>query len=211
MLSLINTCMIWNIELLSECKSHRAACSATRWSDTALLFLHRNVNFSPDRFISTHFRWIVGRGSALPTHPLSSSPLGPIKGAGAENKWNAVAKQRLLQNLALNLKISLWSEVELAGWYSLWSCRFCICCQLIEWILWRNRQRWMRGHIDCRHRRACTHVHKEGACALNIKCFSIPFNLRNKHKECAQRWRRQLHIQWKRHTLLYFYGPSLSL
>lgn len=79
MQSLINTCMKWNIELLSECKSHRAPCLATTRSDTALLFLKRNVNFSPDCFISAHFRWIVGPGSALPSHPLSSSPLGPIR------------------------------------------------------------------------------------------------------------------------------------
>lgn len=78
MQSLINTCMIRNIELLSDCKSHRAPCLATTRSNTALLFLQRNVNFSPDRFISAHFRWIVGPGSALPSHPLSSSPLGPI-------------------------------------------------------------------------------------------------------------------------------------
>lgn len=79
MQSLINTSMIRNIELLSDRKSHRAPCLATAQSNTALLFLQRNVNFSPDRFISAHFRWIVGPGSALPSHPLSSSPLGPIR------------------------------------------------------------------------------------------------------------------------------------
>lgn len=79
MQSQINSSMIWNIELLWEYKSHGALCLATSRSDTALLFLHRNVNSSPDLFISAHFRWLVGPRSALPSHPLSSSPLGPIR------------------------------------------------------------------------------------------------------------------------------------
>lgn len=54
---------------VSEYRPHRAPRSATARSDTALLFLQRNVNFSPDRFISAHFRWIFVPGSALPAHP----------------------------------------------------------------------------------------------------------------------------------------------
>lgn len=79
MQSWINTCMIWNIELLSDCASHSAPRVATTRSSTALLFLQRNVSFSPDCFISARFRRRAGRGSALPSHPLCSSPLGPIR------------------------------------------------------------------------------------------------------------------------------------
>ena len=131
------------------------------------------MSISPQTVSLAHiFRWIAGPGSALPSHPLSSSPLGPIRGAGAENKWNAVAKQRLLQNLALNLKISLWSEVELAGWYSLWSHRFCICCQLIEWRLQRNSQCvcvCVCVCVDTRgaHTHTHTHTHTE---KVHVQC-----------------------------------------
>lgn len=90
---------------------------------TPLCCFCNKMSISPSTVsLASYLRWIAGPGSEPPAHPLFSLPLGPIRALEQkinETQWqNSVYFKTFLH---FRRSLSLWSEAELAAWYSLWS------------------------------------------------------------------------------------------